>query len=79
MRLISKTTKKVIIEVHNMEIEKDGFDSIWDKIREVYELKDYRVFYIYQNKEKTLTYIELAFDNLTLEKSKRAPAQPSCN
>lgn len=60
MRLLTKTTKKVIIEVHIGEIEKDGFDSIWDKIREVYGLEDYRIFYIYQNKEKTLTYVELA-------------------
>jgi len=62
MRLIVKTPKKIIIEVHLKEVEKEGFDNIWDKIREVYKISDYKIFYIGKNKEKTLMFIELALD-----------------
>jgi predicted transcriptional regulator len=45
MRLVSKTTKKVVIEVHTKEIDDNGFDYIWDKIRSVYKIKDYEIFH----------------------------------
>lgn len=60
MRLVIKTTRKVIIEVHTKEIENNGFDYIWDKIREVYKIEDYDVFTIEKDKENTLIFIELA-------------------
>lgn len=60
MRLVIKTTRKVIIEVHTKEIESNGFDYIWDKIREVYKIEDYDVFTIEKDKENTLIFIELA-------------------
>jgi len=60
MRLIAKTMRKVIIEVHTKEVEDNGFDYIWDSIREVYKIEDYDVFTIEKNKENTLIYVELA-------------------
>jgi len=59
MRLVSKTMKKVVIEVHTKELENNGFDYIWDKIREVYKIEDYEVFTINKDKENTLIFIEL--------------------
>ena len=59
MKLVSKTMKKVIIEVHTKELEDNGFDYIWDKIREVYKIEDYEVFTIEKDKENTLIFIEL--------------------
>ena len=60
MRLIIKTTKKVIIEAHSKEIEDNGFDYIWDKIRDVYKIEDYDVFTIEKDKENALIFIELS-------------------
>ena len=60
MRLVAKTMEKVVIEVHTKEIENDGFDFVWDKVRNVYKIKDYEVYTIEQDKEKTLIFIELS-------------------
>lgn len=59
MRLISKTMEKVVIEVHTKEVENDGFDFLWDKIRNVYKMEKYEIFNIEKDKDKTLIYIEL--------------------
>lgn len=67
MRLISKTMSKVIIEVHTKEIEDNGFDYIWDKIREVYKIEDYEVFIIEKNKKNSLIFIELVTHGENLE------------
>jgi len=62
MRLVIKTFKKVVIEVTNKEIEEKGFDDIWDKIRNVYDINNYEIFIIETNQEKQITYIELMTD-----------------
>ena len=59
MRLISKTMGKVVIEVHTKEVENDGFDYLWDKIRNVYKIDKYAIFNIERDREKTLIYVEL--------------------
>lgn len=59
MRLISKTISKIIIEVHIKEIETIGFENLWDKIREVYDVEKYKIFNIDKDKDKILYYIEL--------------------
>jgi len=51
--------QKVVIEVHTKEVEIDGFDYLWDKIRNVYKIDKYEIFNIEKNKTKTLIYIEL--------------------
>jgi hypothetical protein len=60
MRLILKTSEKVVIEVHTQEITMDGFDYVWDKIRSVYKIDKYEIFNIEKDKDKTLIYVELA-------------------
>ena len=60
MRLILKSMSKVVIEVHTKEVENDGFDYLWDKIRNVYEVDKYEIFNIEKSKDKTLIYVELA-------------------
>ena len=59
MRLISKTVEKVVIEVHIKEVEVNGFDFIWDKIRDAYKMEKYEIFNIEKDKDKTLIYVEL--------------------
>lgn len=59
MRLILKTMEKVVIEAHVKEIENDGFECLWDKIREIYKMDKYEIFNIEKDKDKTLIYIEL--------------------
>jgi len=36
MKVISKTLNKVVVEITIQEINKKGFDNIWDGIREIY-------------------------------------------
>lgn len=60
MRLVSKTVKRVVIEVHTFEVENNGFDYVWDKIREVYKIGDYNIFTIEKSKDKSLIFIELS-------------------
>jgi len=67
MRLILKTVEKVVIEVHTKEVENDGFDYLWDKIRNAYKMDRYEIFNIEKNKDKTLIYVEL----VPSEKKKR--------
>jgi len=50
---------KVVIEVHTKEVENDGFDYLWDKIRNVYKIDKYAIFNIERDREKTLIYVEL--------------------
>lgn len=60
MRLISKTPQKVVIEVHIKEFENEGFDFLWDKIRNAYKMDKYEVFNIEKDKKnKALVYVEL--------------------
>jgi intein-encoded DNA endonuclease-like protein len=72
MRLILKTMEKVVIEVHTKEVENDGFEFLWDKIRDVYKMDKYEIFNIEEDKDKTLIYIELV-------PSKQKELQFSCN
>ena len=66
MKLVSKTLKKVVIEAHVKEVEIDGFEALWDKIRNVYKMEKYEIFSIEKNKDKTLIFIEL----VPIEKNK---------
>ena len=59
MRLILKTMEKIVIEVHAKEIENDGFDFLWDKIRDVYQVEKYNISNIERDKNKMLIYVEL--------------------
>jgi hypothetical protein len=59
MRLILKTMEKVVIEVHEKEVADNGFDYLWDKIRDIYKMDKYEIFNIEKDKDKTLIYIEL--------------------
>jgi hypothetical protein len=59
MRLILKTMEKVIIEAHVKEVEDEGFDFLWDKIRNVYKMDKYEIFNIEKDEYKSLIYIEL--------------------
>lgn len=51
--------KKVVIEVHLQELENDGFDFLWDKIRTIYKMDKYRVFSIEKTKNEALLHVEL--------------------
>jgi predicted transcriptional regulator len=43
MKLVTKTLKKVVIELTAKEIEKNSFEFFWDKIRSHYPKEDYDV------------------------------------
>lgn len=46
MKLLAKTSSKIVIEVTLNEIEKKGFDFIWDKIRDTYSSKKFELYSI---------------------------------
>lgn len=60
MKLVSKTMEKIVIELTTNEIESNGFEYWWDKIRRTYKSEDYDVDSIgtSTNNEKII-FIEL--------------------
>lgn len=60
MKVVQKTLEKIVLEVTSKEIDNEGFDSIWDKVRQVYSTKDYDVYAIKVNeKNEDIVFIEL--------------------
>lgn len=43
MKIVEKKMEKVVIEITSEEIDKLGFDRIWDDIRTMYPAKKYEV------------------------------------
>lgn len=61
MELVQKTLEKIVISVTAREIEKSGFDLIWDKVRDAYSVNKFDVLSIAADKNNNNTYfIELA-------------------
>jgi len=60
MKLVSKTIEKVVIELTTYEIENNGFEYCWDKIRRTYKSEDYDVESIRaSSSNKNIIFIEL--------------------
>ena len=61
MELIQKTLEKIVISVTAREIDKKGFDFIWDKVRDAYDVNKFDVLSIAADKKNNNIYfIELA-------------------
>ena len=61
MELIQKTLEKIVISVTASEIEKNGFDLIWDKVRDAYDINKFDVLSIAADqKNNNIYFIELA-------------------
>ena len=61
MELVQKTLEKIVISVTSKEIEKKGFDYIWDKVRDAYSVHKFEVLSISADKKNNNIYfIELA-------------------
>ena len=43
MKVTEKTTRKIVIEVTSEEIEKTGFENLWDDVRAIYPAKTYEL------------------------------------
>lgn len=60
MKVVQKTLEKIVLEVTSKEIEDEGFDNIWDKIRKVYSAQDYDIYAIkVSDKNENIIFIEL--------------------
>ena len=60
MKLVQKTLEKIVIEVTSKEIDDEGFDNIWDKVRKVYDTLDYDVYAIrVSEKNEDIIFMEL--------------------
>lgn len=61
MRFIQRTLAKIVISVTAKEIEQEGFDVIWDKVRDAYDVRKFDVISIAADKKNNNIYfIELA-------------------
>mgnify|MGYP000843958917 CR=1 FL=1 len=65
MKVAIKTLKKVVFEISKSELEKTGFDEVWDSIRKEYPENDYDIFTI----EKMVSDEEVMFFELTPKSS----------
>lgn len=60
MRVVLKTIDKVVFEVGGVEFDREGFDTIWDKIRNFYTVDKYEIHSIEEDREIDNNYfIEL--------------------
>ena len=60
MKLVQKTLEKIVLEVTSKEIDDEGFDNIWDKVRKVYNTFDYDVYAIrVSEKNEDIIFMEL--------------------
>jgi hypothetical protein len=65
MRVVQKTLEKIVLEVTSKEIEDEGFETIWDKIRKVYTAEDYDVHAIsFDKNSEDILFIELLYKKL---------------
>lgn len=61
MELIQETLEKIVYSVTSKEIEKSGFDALWDEIRNIHGANKYDVLSIAADKSNNNIYfIELA-------------------
>lgn len=51
MKIVVKTLKKVVFEVSKKEMNKRGFDDIWDEIRNSYPPEEYDIHVVDHNKK----------------------------
>jgi hypothetical protein len=60
MRVVQKTLEKIVLEVTSKEIDDEGFDTIWDKVRKVYSTENYDISAIrVSEKNEDIIFIEL--------------------
>lgn len=60
MRMVCKTLEKVVLEVTSKEIDSEGFETIWDKVRCVYTEEDYDICTIsFDRNNDDILFIEL--------------------
>lgn len=61
MELIQRTLEKIVISVTANEIENSGFDFIWDKVRDAYDIHKFDVLSISADKkDNNIYFIELS-------------------
>jgi len=46
MKLITKTPKKVVLEIKKSKLREVGFDQLWDEVRDAYPDATYNIFKI---------------------------------
>lgn len=60
MEFVQRTLEKIVISVTAKEIEEEGFDVIWDKVRSAYSVNKFDVLSISADKKNNNIYfIEL--------------------
>lgn len=56
MKLVSKTSDRVVLEVTETEMSNCGFDDIWDRVRVVYNKESFDIFSINKADNSSLNY-----------------------
>lgn len=60
MKIVTKTHKKVVLEITENQIEEFGFDIMWDKVRNLYPISKYSIFQIVKDKDnQKIIFVEL--------------------
>lgn len=57
MKIVLKTPKKIIIEVSDSEMTKNGFDNVWDKIRSDYPEDVYSLHLVESKQEANPSHL----------------------
>lgn len=59
MQLISKTVSRIVLKITKLELENQGFDKMWDVIREDYPDEFYKTEEIKEDYEEECFIIKL--------------------
>lgn len=59
MKIVTKTPKKVVLEVQVNNIEKYGFDFVWDEVRDKFPENKFGKFSINDNSDDGIVIFEL--------------------
>lgn len=66
MKLVEKTSKKILIEIEIKDINSKGFDKVWDKLRDAYPNEDFDVDKITIQEEEKKIFVSLKKKTLLL-------------
>ena len=59
MKVIFKNVTSVIVEITGEELEAEGFDTLWDNVRDIYPEEDYSLGHVKNLNKGKIVIMEL--------------------
>ncbi len=69
MKIITRTPKKAVIQVETEELEKSGFDLVWDEIRSLFPEQNFHLKQLDRDTEQKSFFFELIYKEKNIQLS----------